>query len=175
MQLNNQLEPSQISMEVIKTELDNQEVYAYDFKSLNFDDLKSFAQSNPEAFTTVNVDANHSIESVAKTLYDDPSYWDLILLLNNREMIEGMPKSTDILSDEVKSKTLNYFQKYQGNIPQWEEINKETGKLEQKSLIDLYYENKIQQETESNVQDQTFIVLKPEYKKQFLRTTRYKI
>lgn len=168
-QINSQLEPSQISMELIKTELDNQEVYAYDFKSLSFDDLKSFAESNPDAFTTVNVDANHSIEGVAKKLYNDTSYWDLILLLNNREMIEGMPKSTDILADEVRSETLNYFQNYQGNIPQWDT---EEG---QKSLIDLYYENKIEQRTEENVQDQTFTVLKPEYKKQFLRTTRYKI
>ena len=170
MQLNTQLEPSQISMEVIKTKLDNQEVYAYDFKSLDYSDLKSFVNSNPEAFTTVNVDANHSIESVAKTLYGDSNYWDLILLLNNREMIEDMPKSTDILADEVKSKTLNYFQDYKGNIPTYED-----SEGNQKSLIDLYYESKIKQETESNVQSQTFVVLKPEYKKQFLRTTRYKI
>ena len=169
-QLNNQLEPSQISMELIKTELENQEVYAYDFKSLSFEDLKSFAESNPDAFITVNVDANHSIEGVAKKLYGDSSYWDLLLLLNNRDMIEGMPKSTDILADEVNSETLNYFQNYQGNIPSFED-----SEGNQKTLIDVYYENKIQQRTEENVQNQTFVVLKPEYKKQFLRTTRYKI
>ena len=169
-QINSQLEPSQISMELIKTELDNQEVYAYDFKSLSFDDLKSFAQSNPDAFTTVNVDANHSVESVAKKLYDDASYFDLILLLNNRDMIEDMPKSTDLLVDEVEDETLSYFKNYQGNIPSFED-----SEGNQKTLIDVYLENKLQQRTEENVQNQTFLVLKPEYKKQFLRTTRYKI
>lgn len=162
-------------MELVKTELDNNEVYVYDFNSLNFDDVLNFVSNNPDSLEYINVDTNHKIENVSQKLYEDKNYFDLIMLLNNRDMISGMPKTTDAIAKEAEDETYSYFKNYEGNIPTWTEIDKETGKEVEKTLIDLYKDKLIEKKTEEDLENQKFIVLKPSYKKQFLRTTRYKI
>lgn len=176
--LNEQMEASIMSMSLMKSEdfTDSSEfknTVVYNFRTLDFSDLTDFLSSNPEAFEYVNVDANHKIETVAQRRYSDKNYWDLLLLLNDKNMIEDMPKTNDLLIDEINEKVENYFKNYQGNIVS--HTVEEDGKFVQKTIKDFYKEYLLEKADSKNLERQKFLALKPEYKKQFLRTVKYKI
>lgn len=174
MELKSQMDTSCIQMELLDVKdfieytqenLDLQDKVCYDYKSLNTDDITNFINENPQALEIINLDSAYNIETLAMKKYNDINFFDLILLLNNRNMVLDMPKNNDLLEEEINTLTQNYFSNpespYQGNASQ--------------ELISAYKENLLEKKTEENVKKQYFTILKPEYKKQFLRTTKYKI
>lgn len=174
MKLKSQMDTSCIQMELLNVKdfveysqenIDFQDKVCYDYKSLNTDDIMNFINENPQALEIINLDSEYNIETLAKKKYNDINFFDLILILNNREMVLGMPKNNDLLEEEVETLTQNYFSNpeapYQGNSTQ--------------ELVEAYKNSLLEKKIEENVERQYFTILKPEYKKQFLRTTKYKI
>ena len=170
MTLNSQLETSFVSSEYLDSECDYEAGLealtnaAYrDYQSVNIQDVLDFCNKNPQSLVKVNVPPGISIEGVSQKLYNDKNYWDIIMILNNRELLTGMPKDTDILEYEIDTLVKDYFQDadkpYQGNIPD--------------GLSDAYTENLRERKIEENVQNQTFIALNPSYIKEFLRVVKY--
>lgn len=174
MVLKSQMDTSCIQMELLnvselleKTQenIDLQDKVVYDYKSLNTDDMLKFIDENPDSLEIINLDSSYNIETLANKKYSDINFFDLILILNNRQMLLDMPKNNDLLEEEVETLTQNYFSNpetpYQGKTS--------------KDLIDAYKENLLEKKIEENVEKQYFTILKPGYKKQFLRSTKYKI
>lgn len=172
--LTEQMEASFLSMELLETDdyLDSNleenlsllNSVVYDYRSINLDEVESFLSSN-SVTKKINVFPNHKIEKIANDQYSDKNYWDLILLLNNREMITEMPKNSDLLQETVETEVSEYFanpnRKYQGNAPS--------------ELIEAYKEALLEKRTEENLEKQLFEILDPNYKKQFLRSVKYKV
>lgn len=168
--LSNQLSNSFVEMEYADSNVEPtpgyEELYnaAYrDYQTLNVNAVLQFVKNYPQSVLKVNVPPEVKIETLSQKLYEDKDYWDLILVLNNKEFLYDMPKSNDIISIEVDDLVKNYFQNsdkpYQGNIPD--------------GLIDAYSNALMESKTQENNDNQTFIVLNPNYKKQFLRAVKY--
>ena len=54
------------------------------------------------------------IENIAYKLYNDPKYYDILMLLNQRDMLFDMVYTFDTIKDIVEEETNNYFNEYQG-------------------------------------------------------------
>lgn len=181
--MNTQMEASFLSMElfepneIVETQESNLKNCAvFDYRSLDYSELASFLSENPEAFETINVDPNYKIENVAYSQYNDKNYWDLLMLLNSRNMIEDMPKNQDLLVEEVNEIADSYFKNYQGNTPEHETGEyDENNQAIKKTIKDAYIEYLLEKKTQENYEKQKFYALKSGYKKQFLRTVKYKI
>lgn len=168
MQLNNQLSNSFVTMEYADSDIEPtsgyEELYntAYrDYQSLNISDVDEFCNANPNALIKVNVQPGMPPELIANKLYGDKNYWDLLMVLNDREALDGLPKSNDLLEAEVDSLVKEYFANYQGNASD--------------ELIEAYKSALLERKQEENTAKQTFIALNPQYKKQFLRSVKYSI
>lgn len=168
--LNNQLSNSFVEMEYGDSGVEPipgyEELYntAYrDYQTLNVNAVLQFVKNYPQSVLKVNVPPEVKIETLSQKLYSDKDYWDLILVLNNKEFLYDMPKSNDIISIEVDDLVKNYFynseKPYQGNIPE--------------GLTEAYSNALMETKTQENNDNQTFIVLNPNYKKQFLRAVKY--
>lgn len=136
-----------------------------DYQSLNIDSVINFYKSYPEAFIKVNAAPGISPEMLAKKLYNDTSYWDLILIINNKNYFTDLPRENDLVTVEVEELVKSYFlnskKPYQGEIPE--------------GLIEAYTEHLNELKQEENIKKQSFIVLNPNYKKQFLRSVKYNL
>lgn len=168
MQLNNQLSNSFVTMEYADSDIEPtagyEELYntAYrDYQTLNISDVEDFCNANPNALLNVNVQPGMSPELIANKLYNDKDYWDLLMVLNNREALDGLPKSNDLLEAEVEALVNEYFANYQGNASD--------------ELIAAYKSALLARKQLENEAKQTFVALNPQYKKQFLRSVKYSV
>ena len=166
MELNSQLEPSFMEMDTLDTDVEStsgyEELYNcvyYDYNSLDTSAALEYCINNPSSLLKVNVPAGISVESLAYKLYSDKNYWDLIMILNNKEMLNDMPKTNDLIEIEVEELVNNYFKDYQGN--------------KSDELIEAYTKQLLENKTTENTESQSFIILNPSYQKQFLRSVKY--
>ena len=168
MQLNNQLSNSFVEMEYADSELEPtgglealyNTVYR-DYQTLDISAAGEFFDANPNALLKVNVQPGMAPELIAKKLYGDKDYWDLLMVLNNREALGGLPKGNDLLEAEVDDLVQEYFSNYQGNASD--------------ELIEAYKSALLERKQEENIAKQTFTALNPQYKKQFLRSVKYSV
>lgn len=130
-----------------------------DYQSFSIDAVLEFCIAYPESLLKVSVPPGMSIEGLAQKLYSDKDYWDLLMVLNNKELLYDLPKSNDLVAIEVEELVEKYFEDYQGPVAD--------------GLIEAYKENLLENKTKENLEKQTFIVLNPNYKKQFLRIVKY--
>lgn len=132
-----------------------------DYQTLDISDVEEFCDANPDALIKVNVQAGMLPELIANKLYSDKDYWDLLMILNNRECLIGVPKSNDIVEIEVDDLVDAYFKNYQGNVSD--------------EMKDAYREALLERKHEENTEKQVFVALNPKYKKQFLRSVKYSV
>jgi len=62
----------------------------------------------------VQLDENQTIEQVSYALYGTPDYWDILVLINNRDPLFDMVYSFDIVDGIAGDKVLNYLSNYSG-------------------------------------------------------------
>lgn len=168
MQLNNQLSNSFVSMGYADSEIEPTSGFealyntAYrDYQTLDISAVDEFCNANPNALMKVNVQPGMQPELIAKKLYGDKDYWDLLMVLNNRECLDGLPKDNDTLQAEVDNLADEYFKNYQGNADD--------------ELINAYKEALLERKSAENTAKQVFVCLNPQYKKQFLRSVKYSV
>lgn len=71
---------------------------------------------NKDYFVWLKVNEGDKIEKVLFDYYKTSDYYDLILLVNNREMMFGMPYSYDVVLNAVDVDIQNYEYKVFGNL-----------------------------------------------------------
>jgi len=110
------------------------------FNSIDLTEIKEYLLGLPEIyFTYLKVVEGTKIEKVLWDYYLEEDLYDLILLLNNREMIFDMPYSYDVVSSKVDTQLLDYEFKVFGNTIG--ELSPQARERLRKKLDDQYSEN----------------------------------
>ena len=92
--------------------------------------IKVYLNSLPSNyFKYLKVEQGAKIEKLCFDYYKNTNYYDIILILNNRDMIYDMPYENDIILDAIDSDIENYKQKV---------FNDPYKKLSDRSYKDLY-------------------------------------
>ena len=114
-----------------KEEVDNFIVSDYFSKNIN---LYSIITDNIklEFFTLYKIMDNDKIERISYELYGTTDYWDLLLLINDREAFCGMTYDFETCTSNVES----YIDKYEFEIYSNEDISDER----KTELLDEFYE-----------------------------------
>ena len=99
-----------------------------DYKTLNLDSLRDLL-NNKSYLKYIELKYNDLIENVSYKYYKNSAYWDLLLVMNNRDALFDMVYNFDTVVDIVDEITENYFRKdYQGKVSEqfieWYKENK---------------------------------------------------
>lgn len=80
-----------------------------DYKSIRYDIIDKYVdQCDSSWFGKTKILPNTNIEKVSQDLYDDPNYWDMILILNHMSPLFGVPFDFDVINDLVNTKLDEY-------------------------------------------------------------------
>lgn len=166
--LNNQLEPSFLEVTYVDSEVENISGYEnlyntsyVDYREIDTSAVLNYKESNPSSFIKVNVPPDIKAENIAYKMYKDKSYWDILMMSGNKEMMVDMPKTNELLEEWVDAKVTNYFKNYQGNAPD--------------EFKEAYRAALLERETETNLENQIFETLAPTAQREFLRSTKYSV
>lgn len=102
----------------------------FDYNSFCLNKIKYYFGTLPSYyFKYIKLEQGSKIEKVCYDYYKNSSYYDLILILNNREMIYDMPYMNDIILSAIEKDLDEYKRKI---------FNDPFKKLSDKSYNDLY-------------------------------------
>ncbi len=99
------------------------------------------------------------IESVSFNLYNDEKYWDLLLIINNRDPLFGMAYSFD----NIRQASIDKVQKYVDNTLRHGLSTERFNALTEEVFVEKYVENEL---------NRTLIVIRPEMMQDFIRILR---
>lgn len=125
------------------------------YNSIDLTEVKEYLASlNPEWLFDYKLQEGTKIETVIRDFYGSTKYTDIIMLLNNREYIFGLPVVYDVLEDSVTQTVEDFYYKVFGDQFFYKRRNEEN-KLQDKlnneelkknlrnSVITLIYPPKI--------------------------------
>lgn len=87
------------------------EVPDYFSKSINVKDFFDNMKDVESFYIIKKIEDDDRIERIQYEYYEDPSYWDLILLINGMEQLFDMPMQEN-LSEPLTDKTLKEREKF---------------------------------------------------------------
>jgi len=88
---------------------------ANDYTSKDFKNILTLPELQDTTFIDyVQLDENQTIEQVSYALYGTPDYWDVLILINNRDPLFDMVYSFDIIDDIAGDEVLKYLSNYSG-------------------------------------------------------------
>jgi len=80
-----------------------------DYQSLNIQQIKTFLKNLPDSiFKYYTVQDNDKFERISQELYGNPDYWDIIMLINDRNPLTGLPFDTDTIMNLSDNKIKDY-------------------------------------------------------------------
>jgi hypothetical protein len=132
-----------------------------DYKTLNLDSLRDLL-NNKSYLKYIELKYNDLIENVSYKYYKNSAYWDLLLVMNNRDALFDMVYNFDTVVDIVDEITENYFRKdYQGKVSE--------------QFIEWYKENKKIKISNLNENNVILFILKDEILSEVIRNIKYGI
>lgn len=132
-----------------------------DYKTLNLDSLRDLL-NNKSYLKYIELKYNDLIENVSYKYYKNSAYWDLLLVMNNRDALFDMVYNFDTVVDIVDEITENYFRKdYQGKVSE--------------EFILWYKENKKIKISNLNENNVILFILKDEILSEVIRNIKYGI
>lgn len=132
-----------------------------DYKTLNLDSLRDLL-NNKSYLKYIELKYNDLIENVSYKYYKNSAYWDLLLVMNNRDALFDMVYNFDTVVDIVDEITENYFKKdYQGKVSE--------------EFILWYKENKKIKISNLNENNVILFILKDEILSEVIRNIKYGI
>lgn len=132
-----------------------------DYKTLDLDSLRDLL-NNKSYLKYIELKYNDLIENVSYKYYKNSAYWDLLLVMNNRDALFDMVYNFDTVVDIVDEITENYFRKdYQGKVSE--------------ELILWYKENKKIKISNLNENNVILFILKDEILSEVIRNIKYGI
>ena len=94
-------------------------------------------------------------------MYNDPKYYDILMLLNQRDMLFDMVYTFDTIKDIVEEETNNYFNEYQGKTSA--------------EFLESYKKYKLEEYEKNNEKLNTLLVLKKDVLPEIIRNYIYGI
>jgi hypothetical protein len=93
------------------------ETYVYqDYTSKNWEEIKSWIDSlDSDFFDYYQLQNNPSIEAVAYDIYGIADFWDIIMIINDRNPLFDLPYDYDTLTEFVESKIEKFKEKIYGD------------------------------------------------------------
>lgn len=86
------------------------------YNSIDLTEVKEYLASlNPEWLFDYKLQEGAKIETIIKDFYGSTKYTDIIMLLNNREYIFGLPVVYDVLEDSVTQTIEDFYYKVFGD------------------------------------------------------------
>jgi len=86
-----------------------------DYTSKRYKKIQEMSELSDSNYVEyINLIDEQTIEQVSYILYETPDYWDLLLIINNRDPLFGMSYNFDILNDISETKVGNYLSDYSG-------------------------------------------------------------
>lgn len=132
-----------------------------DYKTLDLNSLRDLL-NNKSYLKYIQLKYNDLIENVSYKYYKNSAYWDLLLVMNNRDALFDMVYNFDIVVDIVDEITENYFRKdYQGKVSE--------------EFILWYKENKKIKISNLNENNVILFILKDEILSEVIRNIKYGI
>lgn len=132
-----------------------------DYKTLDLDSLRDLL-NNKSYLKYIELKYNDLIENVSYKYYKNSAYWDLLLVMNNRDALFDMVYNFDTVVDIVDEITENYFRKdYQGKVSE--------------EFILWYKENKKIKISNLNENNVILFILKDEILSEVIRNIKYGI
>lgn len=132
-----------------------------DYKTLDLDSLRDLL-NNKSYLKYIELKYNDLIENVSYKYYKNSAYWDLLLVMNNRDALFDMVYNFDTIVDIVDEITENYFRKdYQGKVSE--------------QFIMWYKENKKVKISNLNENNVILFILKDEILSEVIRNIKYGI
>ena len=116
---------------------------------------------NPSLLEYIKLQFNDLIENIAYKLYNDPKYYDILMLLNQRDMLFDMVYTFDTIKDIVEEETNNYFNEYQGKTSA--------------EFLESYKKYKLEEYEKNNEKLNTLLVLKKDVLPEIIRNYIYGI
>lgn len=136
-------------------------IYVTDYKTLDLDSLRDLL-NNKSYLKYIELKYNDLIENVSYKYYKNSAYWDLLLVMNNRDALFDMVYNFDTVVDIVDEITENYFRKdYQGKVSE--------------QFIEWYKENKKIKISNLNENNVILFILKDEILSEVIRNIKYGI
>jgi len=95
-----------------------------DYTSLNFTKVQSYVASLPTSMTDwYQVENDDKFERIALELYGSANYWDILLVINHRNPLTGLPFNFDTLSNLAEDNIAEYEVSYSGlTVPDAEHV-----------------------------------------------------
>jgi hypothetical protein len=132
-----------------------------DYKTLDLNSLRDLL-NNKSYLKYIELKYNDLIENVSYKYYKNSAYWDLLLVMNNRDALFDMVYNFDTVVDIVDEITENYFRKdYQGKVSE--------------EFILWYKENKKIKISNLNENNVILFILKDEILSEVIRNIKYGI
>lgn len=132
-----------------------------DYKTLDLNSLRDLL-NNKSYLKYIELKYNDLIENVSYKYYKNSAYWDLLLVMNNRDALFDMVYNFDTVVDIVDEITENYFRKdYQGKVSE--------------QFIEWYKENKKIKISNLNENNVILFILKDEILSEVIRNIKYGI
>lgn len=141
--INEQLKNSVIKPKLDKFKYNNLEVDVSDYRSLNINPI--FKTDFTNYTLNQNVPQNMLIENISFNIYNNPKFFDILLLINNRDMLFDMSYDYDTLIDLANEITTNYFSDYIGSMPE--------------DLFELFRDNVLEYLNEKNTEFSNFRIV----------------
>lgn len=128
-----------------------------DYISMNLSKFYEYVDDCDENwFHNIRIEYNKTLEGISNEIYQNPNYWDLIMLVNKKSPFNCLPYDEETIKDMAISKTNRYKESTYGhNLPASDYVR----------LYD-YYLNELSIENDSR-----FIikVIKPSFIQEFLQ------
>lgn len=81
----------------------------YDYKSIDWNNINLYLQNIDNSwYGETSIQPNTNLEKVSLDLYDDPNYWDVIMLVNGMSPLMDIPFEFDVISDTTQEKLDKY-------------------------------------------------------------------
>jgi hypothetical protein len=95
-----------------------------DYTSINFTDVHAYVNSLPDSMTDwYQVQNNDKFERIALELYGNADYWDILLVINHRNPLTGLPFDFDTISNLAEDAVEEYEADiYNATLPDAEHI-----------------------------------------------------
>lgn len=106
------MDKSLMNYDVSSIETPSINLNVYDYTSLNLEEVKEYLNSLDKTwFDYLKINTESKIERVVYDYYSTSDYYDLILFINGRLMLEDMPYSYDILIETSEDSVNDYILK----------------------------------------------------------------
>lgn len=149
---------SVINYNTYTSTIDGETVVSADYTSKDFSKLYSFANTlDTSYFKYIQAEDNSTFEQISYSTYGSTKYWDVIMLINKREAIYGLPVDYDTLSDLALNKANKYIS-----------IIRTITDARKNSLYDKYLSELVEQ----NEEKRTVKLILPERISEFLKLAK---